>query len=36
MDLFTLALASAIKGSGGGEGGTSVVSTNVVEIEHDS
>jgi len=35
MDLFTLALASAIKGSGG-EGGTSVVSTNVVEIEHDS
>lgn len=36
MDLFTLALASTIKGSGGsGEGGTSVVSTNVVEIEHN-
>ena len=35
MDLFTLALASAMKGSGG-EGGSSIVSTNVVEIEHNS
>lgn len=35
MDLFTLALASSMKGSGEG-GGTSIVSTNIVEIEHDS
>lgn len=34
MDLFTLALAGSIGGSGG-EGGTSVVSTNVVEIQHN-
>lgn len=34
MDLFTLALASSMKGSG--EGGTSIVSTNIVEIEHNS
>lgn len=36
MDLFTLALASSMKGSGGGEGGSSVVSTNIIEIERDS